>query len=218
MNSSAFHLNLLKSTEVLSSSPIRMRVMLPLVLLLGCVGLVIWWGLLFTQLMGVKSMARRINDDIAAKAKTHAEAIERQERARELELQLEQLDYYRSGVRQVGDSLAALAEVMPAEVQLTRLYIQPPLVQILQPPGAKAPLFGPTENVETQKVVFVGRTTADTPVLSLMQSLTDAKFGSLVTENRNVKSFKQDAASGKGGARLLAFEVEYTMPERRFAK
>ena len=218
MNSSAFHLNLLKSSEVLSPSPIRMRVMLPLILLLGCIGMATWWGMLFSQVMTVKSLADKISEDIASKDKTHAEILERQAKARELELQLEQLDYYKASVRQIGEPLTSLAEVMPPKVQLTRLSIKPPLAQILQPPGAKQPLLGPVENVETQKVVVVGKTTTETPVLALMQSLNDAKFSRLVTNERDIKSFKQDEAQGKGEARLLAFEVEYTMPERRFAK
>jgi len=218
MNSSAFHLNLLKSSELLSSSPVRMRVMLPLFLLLGCAGMVVWWGVLFTQFMAVKARSDGISGDISAKDKSHAEIIERQAHARELSLQLEQLDYYRGGVRKVGEPLAALADVMPLKVQLTRLEIQPPPLQVLQPPGAKQPLPGPVENVETQKVVVVGKTTKETPVLALMESLEDEQFGRLVTRKREVKSFKQDDAPAKGGARLLAFEIEYTMPERRFAK
>ena len=87
---------------------------------------------------------------------------------------------------------------------------------MLQPPGAKAPLFGPTQNVETQKLVIAGLTTKETPVVSLMESLSSG-FEKLVTSERKIKSFRQDNAEAEG-RKLLSFEVEYTMPERRFAK
>jgi hypothetical protein len=96
------------------------------------------------------------------------------------------------------------------------MSITPPRPQVLLPPGAKIPLFGPTENVETQKLVIAGLTTKETPVVSLMESL-ESGFETLVTSERKINSFKQDNAE-MDGRKLLSFEVEYTMPGRRFAK
>ena len=107
---------------------------------------------------------------------------------------------------------------MPLRVQISNLSIAPPPPQILQPAGAKVPLFGPTENVETQKLVLVGRTTKETPVVAMMESLEAPMFSDLVTKEKKINSFKQDNATTGNKARLLSFEVEYTMPERRFAK
>ena len=42
-------------------------------------------------------------------------------------------------------------------------------------------------------------------------------FEKLVTSEHKINSFKQDNAE-IDGRKLLSFEVEYTMPERRFAK
>jgi hypothetical protein len=216
MKASSVHLNLLKPGELRSSSPIRLRVMLPIGAILACAGLLLWWGMLFTQLLMTKAQAQGIAGDIAAKEKEHAEAIQQRDLARELKLQLEQLDYYKAGVRSVGDDLSKLAEVVPLRVQLKELHFSPPKAQILQPPGAKIPLFGPTENVETQKLVIAGLTTKETPVVSLMESL-ETGFEGLITRERKINSFKQDAAEAEG-RKLLSFEIEYTMPERRFAK
>jgi hypothetical protein len=96
------------------------------------------------------------------------------------------------------------------------MSITPPKPQVLMPPGLKVPLFGPTENVETQKLVIAGLTTKETPVVSLMESLENG-FEKLVTSEHHINSFKQDNAE-IDGRKLLSFEVEYTMPERRFAK
>ena len=216
MNTASFHLNLLKGNEVLSSSPVRLRVMIPLGVLLACIGLLVWWGILFTQLFLAKAQIRDIEADLAAKNSAHAEAIQKRELSRELKLQLEQLEYYKSGVRAIGEPLAKFAEVVPLRVQLKEMTITMPRPQNLLPPGAKAPLFGPTDNVETQKLVIAGLTTKETPVISLMESLENG-FETLVTSERKINSFKQDNAE-VDGKKHLSFEVEYTMPGRRFAK
>ncbi len=216
MKTAAFHLNLLKSNEVLSSSPVRLRVMLPVGALLACVGLLVWWGVLFTQIFLAKTQARSIKEDLATKNSAHAEAIQKRETARELKQQLEQLEFYKAGVRAIGAPLAKFAEVVPMRVQLKELSISKPRPQVLMPPGAKVPLFGPIENVETQKLVIVGLATKETPVVSLMESL-ESGFETLVTGEHNVNSFKQDNTE-IDGKRLLSFEIEYSMPGRRFAK
>ena len=209
-------MNLLRGNEVLSSSPVRLRVMIPLGVLLACIGLLVWWGILFTQLFLAKAQIKDIETDIAAKNSAHAEAMRKQELSRELKLQLEQLEYYKSGVRAIGEPLAKFAEVVPLRVQLREMTITMPSPQVLMPPGAKVPLFGPTENVETQKLVIAGLTTKETPVISLMESLASG-FETLVTSERKINSFRQDNAE-MDGKKLLSFEIEYTMPERRFAK
>lgn len=216
MKTVALHLNLLKSNEVLSSSPVRLRVMLPVGALLACVGLLVWWGVLFTQIFLAKTQARSIKEDLATKNSAHAEAIQKRETARELKQQLEQLEFYKAGVRAIGAPLAKFAEVVPMRVQLKELSISKPRPQVLMPPGAKVPLFGPIENVETQKLVIVGLATKETPVVSLMESL-ESGFETLVTGEHNVNSFKQDNTE-IDGKRLLSFEIEYSMPGRRFAK
>lgn len=216
MKTAALHLNLLKSNEVLSSSPVRLRVMLPVGALLACVGLLVWWGVLFTQIFLAKTQARSIKEDLATKNSAHAEAIQKRETARELKQQLEQLEFYKAGVRAIGAPLAKFAEVVPMRVQLKELSISKPRPQVLMPPGAKVPLFGPIENVETQKLIIVGLATKETPVVSLMESL-ESGFETLVTGEHNVNSFKQDNTE-IDGKRLLSFEIEYSMPGRRFAK
>ena len=101
MKASSFHLNLLRQNEVLSSSPVRLRIMLPVGATLACAGLLVWWGVLFTQIILAKTQAQGIEDDLTAKNSAHAEAIQKRDLARELKLQLEQLEYYKSGVRSI---------------------------------------------------------------------------------------------------------------------
>lgn len=218
MKYSAYHLNLLKSTEKLSSSPIRLRAIVPLLAILACVGMALWWGAVFTQSLVVRAEIKSTEEDVQSKAKENAEIISAMNDVKDLEVQLEQLEYYKNGVRHVGDPLAQLAEIMPIRVQITRLGVVAPLKQNLQPPGAKVPLLGPTENVETQKLVIAGKTTKETPVMALMESLSMQEFEGLVTKEKKINSFKQDDSADRSGHRLLSFELEYTMPGRSFAK
>ena len=218
MKSACAHLNLLKDAEKLSSSPVRLRVMLPVVALFACLGMALWWAILFTQLLMIKAESQTIDEDVKAKSNAHAEAISRQDQVREMRQQLEQLLYYRNGVRAIGKPLAMLAEAMPLKVQLTELSFAPPPTDPLPKPGQKVSPFTPLTNVETQRLVIAGRTTRETPVVALMESLESTNFVTLITRDKRVKSFRQDANAEKGKRRLLTFEVEYTMPERRFAK
>lgn len=218
MRNAAFHLNLLKANEQVTSSPVRLRILMPLLALLACVGMAVWWGMLFAQLMVTKTQIQAADDDIAAKKKDHETALAQQAEVREKTAQLEQLSLYKAGVRHLGEPFARLAEVMPLKVQLTDISISKLPPQNLQPPGARVPLFGPVENVETQKLVFVGRTTKETPVVAMMESLDAPEFATLVTKEKKINSFRQDSTATQDGKRLLSFEIEYTMPGRKFAK
>ena len=219
MNAASFHLNLLKETEKLSSSPIRVRVMLPTMALLACIGMAVWWGVIFTQTIMAKTSADSIDETIREKKAAHAEVIARMELARELKLELEQLDYYSNGVRHVAEPLAKFAEAMPVRVQLTSLSIAEPLPQNLKGPNPKLPpLWGPAENCETQKLAIAGRSLKEVQIQQMMDSLEAPEYTPLVTREHRINSFRQDENATSGGKRLLAFEVEYTMPERRFAK
>ena len=218
MKSANVHLNLLKDTERLSSSPVHLRVMLPVVALFACLGMALWWAILFTQLLMVRTEAQSVDEDIKAKSKAHNEAITKQNLVREMRQQLEQLTFYKNGVRAIGNPLAKLAEIMPLKIQMTELSFQSTPLDPPPKPGQKVIPFAPLTNVETQRLVIAGRTTKDTPVMALMESLEAPDFERLVTKEKRVKSFRQDATADKNGHRLLSFEVEYTMPERRFAK
>ena len=71
MKAPNLHLNLLRASERQSSSPVRLRVMLPILAALACVGCLVWWGVLAGQLMLVKSQASSLQQDLAAKKAQH---------------------------------------------------------------------------------------------------------------------------------------------------
>ena len=139
MTSASLHLNLLKETEHLSSSPIRLRVMLPVLAIFACIGLALWWAILFTQLLIIRSESQTLDEELKAKANAQADAIAQQDRVREMRQQLEQFTYYKKGMRSIGVPLAKLAEIMPLKVQLTELSFAPPPKMRFRNPGSLDP-------------------------------------------------------------------------------
>ena len=75
MKSPNLHLNLLHASERQSSSPVRLRVMLPILAALACLGCLVWWGVLTCQLMLVKTKVESIKRDIAAKKAEHGDVL-----------------------------------------------------------------------------------------------------------------------------------------------
>ena len=53
MNASNLHLNLLRDAEKVSSSPVRLRVMLPVITLFACIGLTLWWAIILSLILAI---------------------------------------------------------------------------------------------------------------------------------------------------------------------
>ncbi len=228
MKAPNLHLNLLREAEKVSSSPVRLRVMLPIFALLLCAGCAIWWAILFMQLMLLRGQVSSLRSDLDGKKSAHAAILAEMARARDLQAELDQLQAYSKGRRTWGGLLAKFADVMPMNVQLTSLSIPEPLPQNLANPAnpRMPPLLGPTNVAESVSFRLTGRTVKADPVMSLLATLGEAPFHDwLVAEKRGVNpsprvhSFRQEAAvQGGEGKRLLAFDVEFRCPERRFEK
>lgn len=225
MNAIAPHLNLLRDSERLSSSPVRLRVMGPVLALLACVGCLVWWGVLGMQVMMVKTSLASVRGDLDSKRAVHAEILGRMAKAREFEARIAQLEGYVAGRRTYGALLARLAEAVPEDVQLLSLSIPEPPAQVLVDPSKpKAPaLLGPTDPTEAVSLRLLGRTTNPKPVNDLMERLrADAFTNDLVRVEQpdaypKIHAFRQESG-GENGTRLLQFDIEYRCAERRFAK
>ena len=227
MKAPNLHLNLLREAEKVSSSPVRLRVMLPIFALLLCAGCAIWWAILFMQLMLLRGQVSALKSDLDGRKSAHSAILAEMARARDLQAELDQLQAYSKGRRTWGGLLAKLADVMPMNVQLTTLTIpEPPPQNLANPVKRMPPLLGPTGTVETVTFRLTGRTAKADPVMSLLSTLGEAPFHDwLVAEKGGVNpsprvhSFRQEAAvQGGEGKRLLAFDVEFRCPERRFEK
>ena len=228
----AIHVNLLRENEVLSSSPVRIRVMLPVAMMLAAAGMALWWVIIYGAVLLNTTSITSLENDIAAKKASHQKILDQMNDANELEAELEQLGYYRDSRRAWGETFAHLAEVIPLKVQLTKLSIPPPPPQDLsRPKGSKLPpLWGPESRTEKVTLILAGRTTKETPVISMMESLESDVFTNALVicrdpkepeQSPRVKSFRQDSVSdsaSKTRQRMLSFEIEYTAKERRFGQ
>ena len=159
------------------------------------------------------------------------EALERRAKITRVQAELDQLTMYKNGRRTYGRLLAKIPEVVPEGVQLLALEIPEPPPQDLLPPGAKPgpavkPLLGPTNTVESVKLLIRGRTAHDGPVKEMMKSLESPAFedsliaaqkGADVEASRRARSWP-DTSPDVRDQRLLAFEIEYRCVERRFEK
>lgn len=220
MNEQSFHLNLLSEAEKLSSSPIRLRVMLPILALLAAAGMAIWWGTLTTQAIIVRTQTAAVREELASKKEAHDAIIDNMKLANEEAAQLQQLEFYRGGCVRWGETFSAIAEVLPVRIQLVRLEIPEPPPQMLRDPKnpKKPPLIAPTNDTESVSLVLTGRAARDTAVVAFMESLESALFTNRLGR-AVVRSVQQESQPQKSGEpRLLAFELECRAVDRRFAK
>ena len=220
MKNSSFHLNLLAESEKLSSSPIRLRVMMPILAILAIAGMAVWWGTLTTQLMLLRSKTSDVQGELAAKKGAHDEIVGSMLLANEEAAQLQQLEFYQGGCVRWGETFATIAEMVPVRMQLVRLEIPEPPPQMLRDPKnpKKPPLLGPTNDTESVSVVMTGRAARDTTIVSFMESLEGAAFTNRLGRV-SVRSVQHEPQPQKQGeARLIAFELECRASDRRFAK
>ena len=221
MKNSAFHLNLLSDTEKMSSSPIRLRVMMPILAILAVVGMMIWWGMLTAQTMLVHTKTSSIRDELASKKAAHDAIVGNMNLANEEAAQLQQLEMYRGGCVRWGATFASIAEILPVKIQLVRLEIPEPPPQMLRDPRnpRMPPLLGPTNDTESASLVLAGRAVRDTTIVAFMESLEGAAFTNRLGR-AVVRSVQQEAQSAQkqDTPRLLAFEIECRATDRRFAK
>jgi len=229
MTSPNLHLNLLRPEEKASSSPIRLRVMMPLLALLLCAACLVWWGIVFMQGLLVNGKVASVRADLERRKNAHATILAKMADMRERQSQLDQLDAYKSGCRKYGDLLAKLAEVIPPEVQLTAMTIPEPPPMVLSDPKnpKRPPLLGPTNTTESVQFRVSGRTPAMAAVMSLMEAIEGDAFGEWIVADKKKNAaarkkrrinIRQETRAGEDGVRMLTFDVEFRCKERRFEK
>jgi len=230
MKAPNIHLNLLRPEEMASSSPVRMRVMMPLLSLLLCAACLVWWGIILMQGMILGGKVRSVRRDLESRKTAHAAILAQMADMRERQAQLDQLDAYKNGCLKYGGLLAKLADVIPEEVQLTALAIPEPPPQMLYDPKnpMRPPLPGPTNTVEDVQLRISGRTAATASMTALMEAvesdafsewiLVDDAGNNAVARKKRRINIRQELHAGDDGVRMLAFEMEFRCKGRRFEK
>ncbi|MBO7720994.1 MAG: hypothetical protein J6T01_01155 [Kiritimatiellae bacterium] len=219
MTTGEFHLNMLKSGERVSSSPVRLRIIIPLLSFFAAIGMILWWGSLFAQRLIVQSRLKTLAAENESRLATEAEAKAQHAEFLEQASRLKQLDGYAAGVRRIGPALASLAENMPIGIQLINLEIEEPGPQNLRPPVPRMPpLRGPTNTVERQTLVIEGRTAKPLYADKLKLTLRDSSFAPIIERLTSEKSrLDTTVQPKKHETRPTLFRLEYEMPPRTFA-
>lgn len=227
MKATNLHLNLLREQERLSSSPVRLRVMGPVLMFLACVGCLVWWGALFARQMLKDVEVRGVRASIAGRKARNADVLKNSDEARKLEAELDQMRMYRSGRQTYGELFARLAEVTPVGLQIWELGIPPPSPQDLLPPGARPgvkPAFllqGPTGCVEKVSLHLVCRALDLHQVDRLVKELRDVAATNglpIVGDPKVFVPTDQQGGAGGEGRKLLQVVIDYPCRERRFVK
>lgn len=227
MNTSSFHLNLLKQTEHVSSSPIRLRVIAPMLAFFTIIGTIVWWGILFGQLMNVKSTTESIAENNRQNSTAEVSAKKIQDEFNEKNSQLLQLKGYENGLRRLGPALMNLAEEFPMDIQLIELSISPLPPQNLKQKNPKLPpLRGPTETSEKQTFSLIGRTKntdlIQRDLISILKKETlDALSSGKAPSKLDCRPESTDGPSSDRqntptSAPFMKFTLDYAMPERIF--
>ena len=227
MNAKTMHLNLLQESERLSSSPVRLKVMLPIVTGVILAATLGWWGFLQLQLGMIGSEVKALKAEMAANRSAYDQVCKLKTEMRAKEAELGQFKGYSRARRTWGDALAALPEAIPDGVQLSMVEIPPPPPQNLNPPpGVKLPpLLGPTNATEDVVFRIAGRTAREESLFAFLKSVkVSAPFiDALVfaeggaTQSPRMRQFRQDSIADADGNRAIVFDIEYRTPGRNFA-
>ena len=157
---SPLHLNLLKEEERYSSSPIRLRVMLPLLTSLAVFGVFLWWLLLILGVHGQIQLKADLEQTITSLKSSHAAMLSSRAQEQEYQSITQQLNFYIHSKNRYGEALQRLPEEVPASIQFTELRMSPP-----QPaaPSLSQTQQAPTNTFEQVSLRIAGRTGGDRP-------------------------------------------------------
>ena len=230
MSAKAIHLNLLQESERLSSSPVRPRVILPIAAGVVMTAVLLWWVSLLLQSRLVGSEVEDLRGEIAATDGIYAEACKLKGALDAAEAELNQFRGYMRARRTWGETLEAVATVLPEGVQLRSIEIpEPPPQNLNPPPGVRLPpLLGPTNVLESLTFRMSGKTAREAYVFDFFDAVkaTPAFTNNLIIAREpgsagetspKMHQFGQDKTTDEGGNRAIVFDVEYLTTGRRFA-
>lgn len=229
----ALHFNFLLDEERVSSSPLRLRFILPVLGVLCLLAPLVVWVQESSHLNTVASRKPLLEAEIANLKMQHEAFLKEHAEVRELTAQLQQLDFYRASKNPVGQTLANLTNCVSSRIQLTKLELltqtAPPLPgrQVRPKTALDLAKLCPTNQAEAVTLRLYGRSlqTGGNPVEvnRFLQLLQGSAFASLLdTSNKPVVSFREEPAafgarSGETSQQeVVSFEILYECLPRRF--
>ena len=214
---SPLHLDLLKEDERFSSSPIRLRVMMPVFACFLALCLGVWWLLLCVHAHSQTQLKQELLQTIAAFAPVHASVLASRAQEQEALAVIHQLTLFKNSRNLFGGTFSSLAAHVPQNIQFTELRVPPP------PPPATDPMRpspAPTNTFEQVALRISGRTVGEhssEAVNALLATFHDPAFTNLFRSAVIPKgAFRQDSARDPANRETLLFEITCECTPRRF--
>jgi Tfp pilus assembly protein PilN len=215
--STPLHLDLLKEDERLSSSPIRLRVMMPMTASFVALCLLVWWSLICLRSLGQVHLKMEVEQAIHALAPVHASVLDARAQEQEIKAVIGQLSLYKNSCNRFGESFSKLTASIPETIQFTELRIAPP--QPVASPDPAHPVV-PTNLLEQVTLRISGRTGGERPsegVNALLATLRTPAFTNLFRTAFIPKgAFRQDTVRNPDNRETLLFEITCECLPRRF--
>lgn len=215
--STPLHLDLLKEDERLSSSPIRLRVMMPMTASFVALCLLVWWSLICLRSLGQVHLKMEVEQAIHALAPVHASVLDARAQEQEIKAVIGQLSLYKNSCNRFGESFSKLTASIPETIQFTELRIAPP--QPVASPDPAHPV-APTNLLEQVTLRISGRTGGERPsegVNALLATLRTPAFTNLFRTAFIPKgAFRQDTVRNPDNRETLLFEITCECLPRRF--
>lgn len=207
------HLDLLKEDERFSSSPVRLRVLMPLIATSLTFSLVVWLCYLLVRVHSQIKLEEKLRQTSASVVPAHDAVLESRAQEQEYLAMAKQLGLYCNSRVRFGDVLAQLPSRVPACVQFTELSIP-------QAPDALQQQTVPTNRFEQVTLRIVGRAGGDSPTEAINTLLAELKTPAFTNLFRSVfipkGAFRQDTARNPTSRDTLLFEITCECLPRRF--
>jgi hypothetical protein len=225
----SLHFDFLLENERFSSSPLRLRFMIPVVGFLCIASALVIWQLDASAFSADAAEKKSLEADIAKLKSSHVLVLNDRTEAKELKGQLEQLGYYQHSKNVVGKALAQLTNCVSSQIQLTELILKSdmPTPKGMGQPKPKTPLdlakLCPTNALESVSLQIKGRyyQTGVVPVElnRFLLALKGDTFTSLVTQVNRQVDYQEDTTKRRVESKELdiySFTISYECLPRRF--
>lgn len=215
--SAHLHLDLLKDEERFSSSPVRLRILLPILAVSAAVGSLLWCAYLSYGQRNLASEKARAKSNLDGLKGAHDSFLTLVQEERETSAIIHQLRFYERARIRLGEVLVKLPELVPPNIQLAEIRLAPPPPPLVDP---KKPDLGPTNYLEAVTLKIAGRAFGDNAsgdVNALLAALRDPQLSATIQHVEIPKgSFRQDFSSPADSRKAFLFELSCVFAPRRY--
>ncbi len=168
------HLNLINEDEIRSSSPVRARVIAPVVVAVLSLATLSWWFYLYTNHTALKRINARHFEINRQLQPGYTRVLDLTAREKKLEALIAQLKAFRNARIRYGELFGHIPSLVAPNIQFTKLEVLPPPAPLFEKDKEAA---GPTNTTERAGFLITGRTTGVNAVESVEHLLNALKSG-----------------------------------------